>query len=495
MREVAPSPDTAAKASHHFSAYARYVFWVMFAINFLNYLDRYVLTGAAVSMAQELDFDLRGIGYITSAFLIVYTLCTLPFGIWADRAKRKNVVAICVAVWSLATAATALATNFATLFISRMLLGVGEAGYYPAGTALLSDYFSRDKRSRIMSWWSTAQLIGILGGFGIGGVVAGLYFGSWRLAFLFTGIPGLLLAFLIWRVREPRRNQADEEAAALFTLAREPLPDTQRIPEARSEAPAPTAITARAFIVLQRITGETVLILKQFFSLLRVKTLTVLILMQIFAFFVLGVNTAFLPTYLQQKDTFGMSSQQAGLYSGVIIVLAGIAGTMLGGYMADWLNRHHRGARVLVCGIGFLLGAPAFALAVTYHDLAIFTIFFVLTALLLTIYTGPSTAATQDVVPASLRASAVSISLLIAHFLGDAFAPSLIGVVATAFDPTGGGHFKAFMAGQDLSMAMLLTCTPALVIAGLIGILGARWMEGDITAAERADGIIREESI
>jgi len=163
----------------------------MFAIGFLNYLDRNVLTGAANIVAHELGLGIDSIGYIASAFIIVYTTFTIPMGIWADRAKRKNVVAFCVAVWSVATALTALSFNFLSLFLSRMVLGIGEAGYFPAGTALLSDYFSRKKRSRIMSWWSAGQLVGVLFGFVIGGVVADLYVGSWRLAFIFTGIPGL----------------------------------------------------------------------------------------------------------------------------------------------------------------------------------------------------------------------------------------------------------------------------------------------------------------
>ncbi|GHO94155.1 MFS transporter [Reticulibacter mediterranei] len=442
--------------------YAYYVFWVMFGVNFLNYLDRYVLTGAANVMAGELHFDLSGIGYITSAFLIVYTLCALPMGIWADRARRKDIVALSVAVWSVTTALTTLATNFWTLFLSRMILGVGEAGYYPAGTALLSDYFNRARRSRIMSWWGCAQLVGILGGYGIGGTLAGLYPGGWRLAFLLTGIPGLVLAFLMWRVREPRRNQADEEE------------------NSEAEALASAQEATHMVVVPQRV-------LSQFWTLLRIRSLFVLIVMQVFAFFVLGVNTTFLPTYLQQKDTFGLSSTNAGLYSGGVIVVAGIAGTILGGYLADILNRRHPGARVLVCGIGFLLSAPAFALAVTTRDLLTFTLFFVLTALLLSIYLGPSTAATQDVVPSALRASAVSLTMLIAHLLGDAFAPSIVGVIATSFDPTHGGHFAAGYAGQDLNLALLFTCTPALLVAGLIGIFGARWMATDILAAEQAD--------
>src|SRR5579864_3126231 len=197
------------------SRYPMYVFSVMFGISFLNYLDRNVLTGAAAVVGRELGFGNDGIGYIASAFLVVYTLSTVPLGIWADRAKRKDVVAVCVAIWSLATAFTALANSFITLFLSRMVLGIGEAGYFPAGTALMSDYFSRTRRSRIMSWWSIGQLVGILVGFVIGGELAGLFPGSWRLAFVFTGIPGLILAYLAWRLREPRRNEADEEAAAL----------------------------------------------------------------------------------------------------------------------------------------------------------------------------------------------------------------------------------------------------------------------------------------
>lgn len=470
MSDIAPSANAGTKTTPPIApGYARYVFWVMFLISFLNYLDRNILTGAANVIAKELGFNLDGIGYIASAFLIIYTLGTVPLGIWADRAKRRDVVAISVAVWSVATAATALATNFATLFLSRMILGIGEAGYFPAGTALMSDYFSREKRSRIMSWWSIAQLVGILVGFVLGGTLAGLYPGSWRLAFIFTGIPGLLLAFLVWRVREPRRNQADEEALEI----REAHIAAEEAQGAGHPIPVPTNVLA------------------QFGALLHIKTLVVLIVMQIFAFFVLTVNVVFLPTYLQQKDTFGLTSGQAGLFSGAVVVLAGMAGTVLGGYMADWLNKRYPGSRILVCGIGFLLGAPAFAAAVTFHSLPVFTVFFVISTLLLTIYTGPSTAATQDVVPSALRASAVAVSLLIAHLLGDAFSPTLVGILATQFDPTHGHHFAVSMAGQDLSTALLLTCTPALAIAGLVGIFGSGWMKGDIAAAEEADRVAR----
>ena len=466
------SQSSQGRARRGSSRYALYVFWVLFAIGFLNYLDRNVLTGAANVVAHELGLGIDSIGYIASAFLIVYAVCIIPMGLWADRARRKNVVALSVTVWSVATALTALSFNFLSLFLSRMVLGFGEAGYFPAGTALLSDYFSREKRSRIMSWWSIGQLAGVLFGLVIGGVVASLYIGSWRLAFIFTGIPGLGLALLCWRLREPRRNQADEEEESLHLVSVDQQETTPHL----------------------TLPGASSVFL-QIRELLRIKTLVVLTVMQIFAFFVLSVATIFLPTFLQQKDLYGLSSGAAGIFSGIVIIVAGSIGTIGGGYLADLLNRRNPGARVLVCGIGFLLSAPTFAFSLTTHSFMLFTLCFALTGIFITFYTGPSTAATQDVVPSALRASAVAVTLFIAHALGDTFAPTLVGALARLFDPTGGTHFAQNLAGRDLALAMLITCTPALVIAGLIGIIGARWMKDDIEVALKTDQLIRQASL
>ncbi len=466
MREVAPTTDANIPSpAARTQSYARYVFLIMFFINMLNFIDRYVFTGAANIIGKEMGFGIDQVGFISSAFLGVYTIATLPLGFLADRVKRKNIIACTVGAWSLATALTALAGNFTTLFLSRMALGIGEAGYYPAGTALMSDYFKQSSRARVMSMWSAGSLIGLMIGFILGGQIAGLGYGNWRWAFVLTGIPGLLLALLVWRLREPRRNQADEEARTLLEEASMRIGGEQEIP------PAP----ALSLGVWDRVK-----------RLFRIRTLIVLTLMQAFSFFVLVAAASFLPTYLQQTDTFGLSSGQAGILSGVVIAVAGVVGMLLGGYMADLLNRWHPGARVLICGIGFLLSAPAFAVAILSQSLSIFLIFFVITAILINMYSGPSTAATQDVVPASLRSSAVAISLLFAHLLGDAFSPAIVGILARSFDATG-QHFLQNTAGHDLSLALLFTCPPALIVAGLISIFGARWMVADVNAAQAED--------
>ncbi|MBV9019272.1 MAG: hypothetical protein JOZ71_01015, partial [Ktedonobacteraceae bacterium] len=137
-----------------------------------------------------------------------------------------------------------------------------------------------------------------------------------------------------------------------------------------------------------------------------------------------------------------------------------------------------------------LLSVPTFAFSLIVHSFLLFTFCFAFTGIFVTFYTGPSTAATQDVVPSALRASSVAVTLFLAHGLGDTFAPSLVGILARSFDPTGGTHFVQNLAGHDLALAMLITCTPALALAGLTGIVGTRWMKGDIEAAIKADQAI-----
>ncbi|HLW01424.1 MAG TPA: MFS transporter [Ktedonobacterales bacterium] len=467
MSDVAPSSagDLAVPQSRVASS-ATFAFYVFFAINFLNYLDRFILTGASNAVGHELNLGIDQIGQLSGAFTIALTLSAIPFGIWADRSSRKKVIAVAVLIWSLATGFTALAGNFFTLFLTRSVLGVGEGGYSPASSALLADYFSRAKRAQVLSRLATALFIGLMFGIIIGGIVAGIGPGAWRWGFVFTGIPGLVLAFLAWRIREPRRNQADAE-----------------------EAEAAAVVLEESAISGEMIVPKNVF--SQLGTILRIKTVLVLTVMQIFAYAVLSASITYLVILFQQKDSFGMTSTQAGLFTGFGVALAAIPGAILGGYVSDIINRRYPGARVLVCGLGFLVGAPSYLLSVIVgvgtHNIVLYGVFFFLTTLLLNLYLGPGAAAICDVVPSSLRASAVAISVFASNILGTAFAPALVGALAKALDPTGGQHFVHNVAGVDLSLALAYTCPAALAIAGVVGVIGARWVKDDMRRAQRAE--------
>jgi MFS transporter, Spinster family, sphingosine-1-phosphate transporter len=159
----------------------------MVGINFLNCMDRWVAAVASPLIQTEFHLSDAQIGLLGSAFLLVYAAAALPFGYWADRGVRRTVVGVGVAIWSVATLFTGFACSFVQLFLSRAVLGIGEASYYPAGTSLLSDYFPKAQRGRAMSIWGAGSALGIAVGFAGGGYVAEKF--GWRNAFFFAAVP------------------------------------------------------------------------------------------------------------------------------------------------------------------------------------------------------------------------------------------------------------------------------------------------------------------
>src|SRR6266704_4123010 len=211
MTMVAPKPmkkkrPTSLKPKR---SQAGFAFLVLLIVNILNYADRYVLS--AVLPGIKHDFNMTNFqgGLLNSSFLVVYAIATLPLGVWADRGIRKNIIALCVGIWSVATALAGFTQNLLQLFFVRSILGIGEAGYAPASLSLLGDFFSKAKRGRVLSYWSIGTLIGAAIGVALGGIVA--YTLGWRWAFYIVGIPGLIAAFMAWRITEPARGSFDYE--------------------------------------------------------------------------------------------------------------------------------------------------------------------------------------------------------------------------------------------------------------------------------------------
>jgi MFS family permease len=404
----------------------------MVGINFLNYMDRYV--GAAASPLIQKEFHLSDtqVGLLGSAFLLVYAVAAVPFGYWADRGVRKTVVAAGVAIWSVATLFTGFARSFPQLFVSRAVLGIGEAAYYPAGTSLLSDYFPKEQRARTMSIWGAGSTFGIAVGFAGGGYIAEKF--GWRSAFFFAAAPGILFALLAFTLREPLRGSAESIGHAM-----------ERMHDAS---------------------------LRKFLDLMRIRTLRATILSQTLLYFVLASNAFWLPILLTRR--FDLSVGSAGLLAGVVLVAGGLIGTLAGGWIADRRALKNPAAHLQVGIAGFLLGAVFITIALiaplNVGPIPVFVPAFVLAVVCLYLYSGPFTAIAQNVVSPGLRAGAVTMLLFVSHVFGDSHSTYDVGWISE--------HVGS------LQLALLITSPTLLVLAAIIAATGLRSVKGDVKTME-----------
>ena len=403
----------------------------------LNYADRYVLPAVLPKIRSDLGLTPLQEGLLGSAFLLVYAFATLPLGIWADRGIRKNIVGLCVGIWSVATVFAGITRSFVQLFLVRSVLGIGEAGYAPASLSLLGDYFPKGKRGRILSYWSAGTLLGAAVGFTIGGLVAEDF--GWRAAFYVVGIPGLIAAFLAWRMSEPTRGAFDSE-------------DNED--EAEETGSTPTVGHGSIGSNFWESANK----------LKNIPTYWVLIGALVFSFFTIGGTSYWLPSYC--VDTFKLKVGQAGLLSGAVLVSSGLIGTVVGGWLADFAQRRRPEGRLLIAALGFLIGAPLVLIALFIHTLPLFLAVFVVAAISLNFCTGPLNAVIQDIITPEVRATALGLALLCAHLLGDASAPFLIGAIDNQ--------------SHSLGLALITTAPTFLLLAGLMCLIGLRTVARDM---------------
>lgn len=411
---------------------ARFAFTILFLINVLNYADRYVLPAVLPKIQADLGLTPIQEGLLGSSFLFVYAIATLPLGVWADRSIRKNIVALCVGIWSVATVLAGFTVNFLQLFSVRSVLGIGEAGYAPASLSLLGDFFAKEKRGRILSYWSSGTLLGAALGFALGGLIADAF--GWRYAFFLVGIPGLIAAYLAWRMLEPKRGASESEESGELVA--------NRVQEHGS--------------IGKDFQGS----LKK---LRHISTYWTLVAALVFSFFTIGGTSFWLPTYI--VDSFHLSVGRAGLISAAVLVGSGLIGTVAGGWLADYVQRRRPEGRLLVAACGFLVGAPLVLVALLIHSLPLFISVFIIAAISLTFCTGPLNAVIQDVITPALRATAIGLSLLLAHLLGDAAAPFVIGAIANK---------------TSLGIALTATAPTFLFLAGLACLVGLRTVARDM---------------
>jgi sugar phosphate permease len=421
-----------------------WVFWLLFAINTLNYLDRLIAVAVGPTIKAEFKLTDDAIGLLGSAFLLVYTLAALPVAALADRLHaRARTISLGVAVWSVFSGATAFVRGYAGLFATRALVGIGEASYSPSSVALLVSYYPPQRRAGIIGRWQVGQVLGALLAF----VVAGALFAwmpahiAWRAAFLFTALPGLALAALAWRMADHPGDATGESAGEA------PAADEQ------DAQPTPAHASLRA-----EVRGMA----RQVQLALRIPMIWFVVALQALSFIVITPSITFLPLYVRASHgPFHMGASHASFALGLTLVLGGFLGAILGGQLSDWLNRRLPGGRVLAVTIGFALAIPCYCAMLLTGSLPLFLIAVTLTTFTLNLPAAALTAIPPDVTIPALRATALAVTMLLSHLLGDIWASWAVGKLSTAL-------------GEHLAPALLLVGLPALALGCVISVFGAR---------------------
>jgi len=216
-RKLACGHDAMAASHTHSLLSRRYKTWlilVLLLVSTLNFSDRAILAVLAQPIKEDLKLSDAALGMLQGlGFAILYSVLGVPLGWLAERFNRKNLIAACVAIWSLMSVACGFAGRFATLLLGRVGVGIGEAGFQPSVSSLLADHFTANRRASVFAIVTLGSPLGFLVGQSAGGWFAAHF--SWRAAFFALGVPGLMSALLVcMTLREPPRGLADGHVAS-----------------------------------------------------------------------------------------------------------------------------------------------------------------------------------------------------------------------------------------------------------------------------------------
>ena len=391
---------------------------VLTLINLFNYLDRWIVAALAESMKHsELQLSDTQLGALMTGFLIVYMLAAPLFGRLGDTRSRNRLLAVGVAIWSVATALAGLARSYIGLFAARAAVGIGEAAYGTISPALLADYFPRQQRGRVFAVFFAAIPIGSALGYIVGGLVDH-YFG-WRQAFFVAGVPGLVLAALAWRLYDPPRGSQDTDLSPV-----PPLHNVERGSGGEDARAYRTLVRNRPYLL----------------TVLGYAAYT----------FAIGALAFWTPTFLERVR--GIPKAQATVQFGGIVVVTGFVGTYLGGWLGDRLLTVSRQAYLWLSGTVTLLGAPLTLVALAAPQPYVYWPAIIAAELCLFASTGPVNSAIVNEVSPHMRATAVALSIFTIHILGDVPSPSVVGMISDA---------------RSLSQAVLIIPI-AVLVGGLI---------------------------
>jgi MFS family permease len=389
-----------------------WILCILTGLNLFNYLDRFVLSAVLTPLKKDLGLDDSQAGWLGTAFMIGYFITSPVFGWLGDRWSRKWLIAAGIFVWSAGTILTGFAATFAMMIAFRLLVGLGEASYATISPGLISDSYAPAKRNNALTIFYVAIPVGAALGTIIGGVIAAHW--GWRHAFIWAGVPGLFLALMLLPFPELKRGHAEGRTA---------------------EAAKKSSV-------------------RDILNLFRIPDYMLVVLGYTAYTFALGAFGYWGPTFLHRAH--GVAVDKAGEFFGAVLVIAGLVGTLLGGFAATAWQKRNRAGYAWTLGLSVLVAVPlafgAFLAVSTFWSMTLLAaaMFF------LFLSTGPVNTLILETAPVNLRASAMAVSIFTIHLFGDMWSPEIVGRLA---DSNGGNLQKA-----------------VLILPGALIVAGAFWL-------------------
>ncbi len=370
------------------TSYVRYALTMLLVIYTLNFVDRGIINILAGPIKKDLGISDGALGLLMGiGFAFFYTILGLPIARYAERGNRAKIISVSVVIWSAFTAISGLAQNYWHLLAARMGVGIGEAGCTPPAHSLISDYVPADKRASAIAFYSLGVPIGSAMGLIIGATIADAF--GWRWAFAAVGLPGVIVGLIaFYTLKEPR-------VLGLVTQ--------------HSAGTGPSLLDTA-----KELTGR-----KSYWYVVGAATMI--------SFLSYG-KSAFIPVMLSRVH--GLSLTEIGTFLALSGIVAGVLGTMIGGYIADRAAKTDVRAYMTIPMIAFICSVPFFLWAMfadnAYFAMALLTV----PSLLNSIWYGPVYASIQGLVGPRSRATAVALMLFVLNMIGLGVGPFTVGFLS-----------------------------------------------------------------
>ncbi len=375
--------------------YTNYIFMLLFLLYMFDYIDRMVITSLFPFLKTDWNLTDTQCGALVSAVYWSIVLFTFPVSVLVDRWSRRKTIGLMAVLWSLATGLGALSGNYRQLFSARTVIGIGEAGYAPGGSAMMSALYPERKRSWMMGLWNASIPLGSAIGVALGGIIA-TYWG-WRHALGIVAIPGMVIAILFFFVKDYKTVGLEK------TVTKEDKKAERK------------KVRMSIVDMLKEFLAKPSLIFTYFGMAAVVFTTTSLL--------------TWLPTYFHRAQ--GVLEKNAGVKASAVMLFA-IIGAPLGGYLTDRWRKKQINARLLVPTLTSLLSAVLMFLAFSVFDGKMQYLILLSMGISITAFIAATAAVTQDVVHPGMRAISYAVAVVIQNLLGASLGPIVMGAISDA---------------------------------------------------------------